>query len=100
MSMHPHIVDDIPSETRRVAHAAFPNGCLCVRLRDVLGPIFADTQFADLFAARGRPAEAPWRLALVTILQFMEDLSDRQAAHAARTRIDWKYLCATRGRTV
>jgi transposase len=35
---------------------------------------------------------APWRLALVTLLQFRENLSDRQAAEAVRARIDWKYL--------
>jgi transposase len=44
-----------------------------------------------LFARRGRPAEAPWRLALVTVMQFAEGLSDRQAAEAVRARIDWKY---------
>jgi transposase len=33
-----------------------------------------------------------WRLALVTILQFREDLPDRRAAEAVRARIDWKYL--------
>ena len=54
--------------------------------------IVADRDFADLFPARGRPAEAPVRLALATLLQFMEGLTDRQAADAVRTRIDWKYL--------
>ncbi len=34
---------------------------------------------------------APWRLALVTIMQFAEGLSDRQAADAVRARIDCKY---------
>lgn len=48
-------------------------------------------QFASLFPRRGQPAEAPGRLALVTVLQFMEALSDRQAADAVRARIDWKY---------
>ena len=41
---------------------------------------------------RGQPGLAPWRLALVTILQFGENLPDRQAADAVRGRIDWKYL--------
>jgi len=58
----------------------------------VLGPIFADQKFAALFPTRGQPAEAPWRLALVTLMQFAENLSDRRAADAARSRIDWKYL--------
>lgn len=48
--------------------------------------------FAPLFFRLGQPTEAPWRLALVTVLQFAEDLSDRQAADAIRSRIDWKYL--------
>ena len=49
------------------------------------------TMFAALFPSRGQPAEAPARLALVTILQFAEGLSDIQAATAVRARIDWKY---------
>jgi transposase len=60
-------------------------------LRDAVGPIYDDASFAALFARRGRPAEAPWRLALVTVMQFAEGLSDRQAAEAVRARIDWKY---------
>jgi transposase len=60
-------------------------------MRDALGTIFTDTDFAALYPDRGRPVEAPWRLALVTIMQFAEGLSDRQAAEAVRARIDWKY---------
>jgi transposase len=63
-----------------------------MRLRDTLGTIYEDELFADLFSPTGQPAEAPWRLALVCVLQFVEDLSDRQAAEAVRGRIDWKYL--------
>src|SRR5436190_16818687 len=81
----------IPDETVRVARAAFPKGSRAMQLRDQLGVVYADARFAALFARRGRPAEAPWRLALVTILQFAEGLSDRQAAEAVRGRIDWKY---------
>jgi transposase len=62
-----------------------------MRLRDELGPIYDDTTFAALFSHRGRPAEAPWRLALVSVMQFAERLSDRKAADAVRGRIDWKY---------
>src|SRR5439155_18380563 len=57
-----------------------------------LGSIYTDEDFADLFPKEGQPAEAPWRLALVTVMQFVENLSDRQAADAVRGRIDWKYL--------
>jgi transposase len=71
-----------------------PNGNVCLQLRDALGLFFEDAAFAPLFAARGRAAEAPWRLALICVLQFVEGLSDRQAAEAVRTRIDWKYLLA------
>jgi transposase len=66
-----------------------PNGCLAIRIRDALGEVFEDAQFAGLFAVRGRPAVPPARLALVSVLQFAEGLSDRQAADAVRARIDW-----------
>ena len=82
----------VPEQTARVAKAAFPKGSLCLTLRDELGMPLSDAHFADLFPVKGQPAEAPWRLALVTVLQFAEDLSDRQAAEAVRSRIDWKYL--------
>jgi len=81
----------VPEETRRVAHAAFPKGTLCLRIADVLGPVYQDSQFMALFPRRGQPAEAPGRLALAVVLQFMENLSDREAADAVRGRIDWKY---------
>lgn len=84
----------IPAETARVAHAAFPKGTLCLQIRDTLGPLYEDAQFAALFSLTGQPAEAPARLALVLILQFAEGLSDRQAADAVRGRIDWKYALA------
>ena len=80
----------IPEETSRIAHAAFPKGNLYMRMRDELGVLFSDPEFADLFPQRGQPAEAPWRLATVTIFQFVEGLSDRQAADAVRARIDWR----------
>jgi len=63
-----------------------------LRLRDELGAIYEDERFTPLFSVRGHPAGAPWRLALVTVLQFAEDLTDRQAADAVRGRLDWKYL--------
>jgi transposase len=60
-------------------------------MRNVFGTIYDDEDFSELFEVRGRPAIAPWRLALVTVMQFSEGLSDRQAAEAVRARIDWKY---------
>ena len=78
-------------ETARVARAAFPKGNLYVRITDAVGQIYTDATFVSLFPTRGQPAVAPWRLALVTVFQFMEGLSDRQAADAVRGRIEWKY---------
>jgi transposase len=91
MSLHPHHPEPVPEETARVARAAFPNGNRYMRMRDELDTIYADELFAALFPIRGQPAESPWRLALVTVFQFAEGLTDRQAAEAVRSRIDWKY---------
>lgn len=90
-ALHPEPIRPVPEETTQVARAAFPNGNVYIQMRDVLGPIYDDASFAPLFASRGRPAVAPWRLALVTVMQFAEGLSDRQAAEAVRARIEWKY---------
>src|SRR2546421_7057758 len=92
MSLHPHTPYPVPADTQRVARAAFPHGNIYMEVADRLGTIYHDAQFAALFPTRGQPAEAPARLALVTILQFAEGLSDRQAADAVRSRIDWKYV--------
>lgn len=92
MSLQPRAIGPVPEETARIAHSAFPKSNLCIRLRDEVGTLYDDQMFAQLFSARGQPAEAPWRLALVLVLQFAEGLTDRQAADAVRGRIDWKYL--------
>jgi transposase len=91
MSMKPQAIPEIPPETVRVVQAVFPKGNLYIHLRDSLGTIYQDDLFVDLYPTRGQPAEAPWRLALVTIFQFLENLTDRQAADAVRSRLDWKY---------
>jgi transposase len=90
--LQPQPVGSIPDDTLNAAKAAIPGGNTCIKLRDRLGTIFHDSLFEPLFSKRGQPAAAPWRLALVTIMQFAEGLSDRDAAEAVRTRIDWKYL--------
>ena len=90
----PQPVPPVPDDTARIARAAFPRGNPYLLLRDRLGPVFDDAGFADLYPRRGQPGYTPWRLALVTLLQFREGLSDRQAAEALRARIDWKYLLA------
>jgi transposase len=93
MSLRPDAAcAEVPASTAAVACAAFARGSPYLLLRDALGPVFADAQFVALFPSRGQPAEAPWRLALITLLQFAENLSDRRAADAVRGRIDWKYL--------
>jgi transposase len=92
MSLTPMAIPPVPAETVRVARAAFPKGNLYLKLRERIGTIIHDEDFAPLFAKEGAPGLPPWRLALVTLLQFHENLSDRQAAEAVRARIDWKYV--------
>jgi transposase len=91
MSMQPQGLDPVPELTERIARASFPHGSLPMRLRDALGAVYHDEEFAHLFPKRGRAAEAPWRLVLVLVLQALENLTDRQAADAVRARLDWKY---------
>ncbi len=90
MSMKPQPLPGTPAETVRVVRAAFPKGNLSVHLCDASGTIYQDELFADLYPDRGQPASAPWRLALVTVFQFIENLTDRQAADAVRSRLDGK----------
>ncbi len=92
MSLTPSIIEPVPAQTVLVAHAAFPKGNLYLSMRDELGTLFEDQDFIELFSRLGYPAVTPWRLALITIMQFLENLSDRQTAEAVRSRIDWKYL--------
>ena len=92
MSLDPQSTYPIPEDTQRVARAAFPKGNLYMRMRDELGEIYQDANFAELFPGRGQRAESPGRLAWITVMQFSEGMSDRQAAEAVRARIDWKYV--------
>jgi transposase len=94
MSLNAPLFYLIPEETARVAKAAFPKGNRYILLRDTFGPLFHNPDFQHLFSHTGQPGEDPARLALITILQFAERLSDEQAADAVRSRIDWKYLLA------
>ena len=91
MSLHPEANGEIPELTRNVARASFPKPTPPMVLRDELGTLFSDPDFAGLYGTRGQPALSPWRLMVVTMLQFLENLTDRQAANAVRARIDWKY---------
>jgi len=67
-----------------------------MRVRDALGPLFADEDFvaghmAGMFSERGQPGLSPALLAMVTVLQFLHHLSDREAVAAVADRISWKY---------
>ncbi len=84
--------NEVPELTRLVAKAALPDGNIFIKMRDELGPIFEDEEFTALYPTIGQPAESPARLALVTIMQFVENLTDRQAAEAVRDRVSWKYV--------
>jgi len=91
MTLRPNYIADVPEETVKVAKAAFRKGNRYMQMRDELGTLFEDEQFADLFPNVGQRAESPWRLALVTVMQFAENMTDRQAADGVQGRIDWKY---------
>ncbi len=87
MSLRSLPIPPIPEETARIAHVAFPRGNVFMQVRETLGTIYSDEAFADLFPTYGQPALAPWRLALITVFQFLEGLTDRQEAFAVRDRL-------------
>jgi len=91
MTLKPNAIPPIPEMTKTVAQAAFPKGNLYMQMRDELGSIYTDEIFTELYSDEGQPGWSPWRLAFVTMMQFAENLSDRQAAEAVRARLDWKY---------
>jgi transposase len=91
MSMRPQAIPPVPEETVRVARLILPQGNRYLMLRDELGALYQDEQFQPAYPTRGQPAAAPWRLALVSVMQYMENYTDRQAAEAVRVRIDGKY---------
>jgi transposase len=78
MCLHPGEIPPIPNETVRIAKAAFPKGNLYMRLRDELGVFYEDEDFASLYAQRGQPAQAPWRLAMILVMQYLEVLMQKQ----------------------
>jgi transposase len=93
MTLQAQDYSQIPAQTVAVAQQAFPKGNIYLKLRDKLGVLYRDAQFAELFCATsGQACYSPGQLAMVTVMQFMESLSDRQAAEAVRSRIDWKYI--------
>ncbi|MCA1673177.1 MAG: transposase, partial [Actinobacteria bacterium] len=91
MSMRPRPWPEVPVQTSRVVGKAFPKGTLPIRVRDQLGSWYDDEVFTVAYGVRGRAGISPARLAMVTVLQFTGNLTDRQAADAVRGRLDWKY---------
>jgi len=91
MVLHPHSIKPIPSLTNEIARKAFPKGNLYITLRDELGTFYDDEDFAELYSDEGQPALHPGRLALICVMQYMANLSDRGAVEAIAARIDWKY---------
>ena len=91
MCVQPRPWPEVPAETARVARRAFRKGALAMRARDELGAWCQDEAFSAVYGTRGAPGISPAQLAMVTVLQFTENLTDRQAADAVRGRLDWKY---------
>ena len=90
--MQPRPWPEVPEETARVAKSAFrKGGSMAIRIRDELGSWYEDGDFAAAYSVRGKPGISPAQLAMVTVLQFCENLTDRQAADEVRGRVDWKY---------
>ena len=85
MSMHPHTIGSIPDETVRVAHAALSRGNIYLTMRDQLGTLYEDQNFAALFPKRGRPAEAPWQLVLTTVYTRLMALFGESLENSLRT---------------
>ena len=92
MTLHPQALPPVPEATAAAVQAAFPKGNLSVALRAEFGTLYDDQLFADLYPPQGRPVKvAPWRIALVVVMQYIEGFTDRQAADAVRRCMDWKY---------
>jgi transposase len=91
MSLTPQPIAPIPGRTAAIAHQAFPKGTTMMAFRDELNSPYEDKDFKALFGCQGQPGWSPWRLAMITVMQYMEGLTDRQAAEAVRARLDWKY---------
>jgi transposase len=92
MALRSQLLPPVPEATVAAVQAAFPKGNPYIALRAEFGALYDDQLFADLYPPSGRPVEvAPWRLALVMVMQYIEGLTDRQAADAVRRCMDWKY---------
>ncbi|MGI5140527.1 MULTISPECIES: transposase [unclassified Streptomyces] len=77
-----------------MARASNPRGTTAIWVRDRLDGLWRDEDFDAWYPRDGRPGLSPAQLATVSVLQFLLNLSDRQAAEAVRCRIDFKYALA------
>jgi transposase len=91
MSLKIKPIQPIPTDTYQLARSILPDTNPYIVIGNRLSEFVSDNDFADLFSAEGKPALSPGFLAMVTVFQFMENLSDRQAATMVVVRIDWKY---------
>ena len=92
MTWRSQSIPPVPEATAAAVKAAFPKGNVYVDLHEEFGAMYRDDLFADFYCERGHPVEiAPWRLAMATVMQYMEGLTDRQTADAVRRCMDWKY---------
>jgi transposase len=91
VALHPQSIKPIPPLTKEIAHQAFPKGNTYMSLRDELGVFYQDEDFAELYSPEGQPDLHHGRLALICVMQYMANLSDRGTAEAVAARIDWKY---------
>jgi hypothetical protein len=98
--MRPRPLPEVPEQTVVVARAAFRKGSLAMRVRDELGEVFEDGAFMEAFAVRGKPGISPAQLAMVTVLQFAENLTDRVGCQLAVSQAagdEWIYCCGVWG---
>jgi len=91
MSLHPEKLPEVPELTARIARSIHPSGNKYMWLRDELDAIYDDEQFLSLYPKNGQLAEQPWRLAIISIIQYMENYTDRQVCEALKDRITFKY---------
>jgi transposase len=81
----------LPRDTARAAEAAFGKGNIYLVIGDQVERLLAGGDLADLATQAEKSASTRTILALVTAFQYAENLPDRRAAEAVRTRTDWKY---------
>ena len=70
-----------------------PAGSMFAFLAAHRAEVFPDADYADLFAAFGRPSLPATRMAAVLALQSLHDFSDRETAEAVRFDVRWKVAC-------